>query len=226
MRKKKPTKAESGKKPARAAKPTAESAVEPTAASARSPIAESAVEQPAPTDNGEAVDLVARVAALESELEQTRDLHLRAAAETENARKRADEQSRLARQFALDSFARALIEIPDCLEAALAAVDDKTQGVMLTLRKLMAAFEANGIRTIEPVAGVEFDPSLHQAMTVKPDSAAAPNTVAAVLQKGYTLNGRVLRAAGVVVHRAPADDSAPAAKSPATSPPPQENNNE
>ena len=218
MRKKKPTKAESGKKPARAAKTTAESAVEPTA--------ESAVEQPAPTDNGEPIDLAARVAALESELEQTRDLHLRAAAETENARKRADEQSRLARQFALDSFARALIEIPDCLEAALAAVDDKTQGVMLTLRKLMAAFEANGIRTIEPVAGVEFDPSLHQAMTIKPDSAAAPNTVAAVLQKGYTLNGRVLRAAGVVVHRAPADDSAPAAKSPATSPPPQENNNE
>ena len=218
MRKKKPTKAESGKKPARAAKPTAESAVAPTA--------ESAVEQPAPTDNGESVDLVARVAALESELEQTRDLHLRAAAETENARKRADEQSRLARQFALDSFARALIEIPDCLEAALSAVDDKTQGVMLTLRKLMAAFEANGIRTIEPVAGVEFDPSLHQAMTIKPDSAAAPNTVAAVLQKGYTLNGRVLRAAGVVVHRAPADDSAGAAKSPATSPPPQENNNE
>ena len=218
MRKKKPTKAESGKKPARAAKTTAESA--------RPPTAESAVEQPAPTDDGEAVDLAARVAALESELEQTRDLHLRAAAETENARKRADEQSRLARQFALDSFARALIEIPDCLEAALAAVDDKTQGVMLTLRKLMAAFEANGIRTIEPVAGVEFDPSLHQAMTVKPDSAAAPNTVAAVLQKGYTLNGRVLRAAGVVVHRAPADDSAPAAKSPATSPPPQENNNE
>ena len=218
MRKKKPTKAESGKKPARAAKTTAESAVEPTA--------ESAVEQPAPTDNGEAVDLAARVAVLESELEQARDLHLRAAAETENARKRADEQSRLARQFALDSFARALIEIPDCLEAALSAVDDKTQGVMLTLRKLMAAFEANGIRTIEPVAGVEFDPSLHQAMTVKPDSAAAPNTVAAVLQKGYTLNGRVLRAAGVVVHRAPADDSASAAKSPATSPPPQENNNE
>ena len=217
MRKKKPTKAESGKKPARAAKTTAESAVEPTA--------ESTVES-VPTDNGEPVDLAARVAALESELEQTRDLHLRAAAETENARKRADEQSRLARQFALDSFARALIEIPDCLEAALAAVDDKTQGVMLTLRKLMAAFEANGIRTIEPVAGVEFDPSLHQAMTVKPDSAAAPNTVAAVLQKGYTLNGRVLRAAGVVVHRAPADDSAPAAKSPATSPPPQENNNE
>ena len=217
MRKKKPTKAESGKKPARAAKTTAESAVEPTA--------ESTVES-VPTDNGEPGDLAARVAALESELEQTRDLHLRAAAETENARKRADEQSRLARQFALDSFARALIEIPDCLEAALAAVDDKTQGVMLTLRKLMAAFEANGIRTIEPVAGVEFDPSLHQAMTVKPDSAAAPNTVAAVLQKGYTLNGRVLRAAGVVVHRAPADDSAPAAKSPATSPPPQENNNE
>ena len=226
MRKKKPTKAESGKKPARAAKPTAESAVEPTAESAGAPMAESAVEQPAPTNDGESVDLAARVAALESELEQTRDLHLRAAAETENARKRADEQSRLARQFALDSFARALIEIPDCLEAALAAVDDKTQGVMLTLRKLMAAFEANGIRTIEPVAGVEFDPSLHQAMTVKPDSAAAPNTVAAVLQKGYTLNGRVLRAAGVVVHRAPADDSAPAAKSPATSPPPQENNNE
>ena len=217
MRKKKPTKAESGKKPARAAKTTAASAVEPTA--------ESTVES-VPTDNGESVDLAARVAALESELEQARDLHLRAAAETENARKRADEQSRLARQFALDSFARALIEIPDCLEAALAAVDDKTQGVMLTLRKLMAAFEANGIRTIEPVAGVEFDPSLHQAMTVKPDSAAAPNTVAAVLQKGYTLNGRVLRAAGVVVHRAPADDSAPAAKSPATSPPPQENNNE
>ena len=219
MRKKKPTKAESGKKPARAAKPTAESAVEPTTESADAPTAES-------TDNGEPIDLAARVAALESELEQARDLHLRAAAETENARKRADEQSRLARQFALDSFARALIEIPDCLEAALAAVDDKTQGVMLTLRKLMAAFEANGIRTIEPVAGVEFDPSLHQAMTVKPDSAAAPNTVAAVLQKGYTLNGRVLRAAGVVVHRAPADDSAPAAKSPATSPPPQENNNE
>ena len=217
MRKKKPTKAESGKKPARAAKTTAESAVEPTT--------ESTVES-VPTDNGEPVDLVARVAALESELEQARDLHLRAAAETENARKRADEQSRLARQFALDSFARALIEIPDCLEAALVAVDDKTQGVMLTLRKLMAAFEANGIRTIEPVAGVEFDPSLHQAMTVKPDSTAAPNTVAAVLQKGYTLNGRVLRAAGVVVHRAPADDSAPAAKSPATSPPPQENNNE
>ena len=217
MRKKKPTKAESGKKSARAAKTTAESAVEPTA--------ESTVES-VPTDNGEPIDLAARIAALESELEQARDLHLRAAAETENARKRADEQSRLARQFALDSFARALIEIPDCLEAALAAVDDKTQGVMLTLRKLMAAFEANGIRTIEPVAGVEFDPSLHQAMTVKPDSTAAPNTVAAVLQKGYTLNGRVLRAAGVVVHRAPADDSAPAAKSPATSPPPQENNNE
>jgi molecular chaperone GrpE len=129
------------------------------------------------------------------------DAWLRAKAEAENIRKRAQEDVAKAHKFGIERFATDLLAIRDSLEAALAAenatAENLRNGVELTLRQLDTAFERHQVREINP-AGEKFDPHRHQAISMLP-SDKEPNTVINVLQKGYALNDRVIRPALVTV---------------------------
>ncbi|MBE8158266.1 MAG: nucleotide exchange factor GrpE [Betaproteobacteria bacterium] len=133
-----------------------------------------------------------------------RDLYLRAAAEKENTLKRAEAEIKKARDFALNHFSRGICEVRDCLESAMSGGEKTGEGVALTLKKLTVVMEANGIRPVRPDIGAPFDPELHMAIGFDSGGEHAANTIAAVVQCGYTLNGRVVRAAGVMVGK-PAD---------------------
>lgn len=149
------------------------------------------------------------LAALQAELTDLKarnaeltDQFLRAKAEAENARRRAEEEIAKARKFAIEAFAESLLPVCDSLEAGL-TIKDATpeqirEGAQATLRQLTAALERNKVVAINPVAGSKFDPHQHQAISVVP-SEQEPNTVVAVLQKGYTIAERVLRPALVTV---------------------------
>jgi molecular chaperone GrpE len=132
------------------------------------------------------------------------DAWLRAKAETENVRRRAQEDISKASKFAVDRFARELLAVKDSLEAALAAetlsVESLRSGTELTLKQLAMAFEKFALAEINPL-GERFDPHRHQAISVV-ESQQDPNTVVSVLQKGYLLADRVLRPALVVVAKA------------------------
>ncbi len=147
------------------------------------------------------VDLAARVAELET---QVRDVQLRAQAEIQNIQKRAEREAENARKFALERFAAALIDVVDNLERALDATpsSEATQalreGVQLTHKSFLDALKRNGVEQVNPL-GEPFNAELHQAVSMQPSTTAEPNTVTAVLAKGYTLSGRLLRAAMVVV---------------------------
>jgi molecular chaperone GrpE len=139
------------------------------------------------------------LAEAQAKIEQQRDTMLRAVADAENARKRAQSEAASAQKYALERFAERLLPVMDSLEAALRSGD--TSGVALTLKQLTEALEKSSIRPIEPTAGERFDPHRHQAMAaVEADSE--PNTVVSVLQKGYRLHDRVLRPALVTVAKA------------------------
>ena len=132
------------------------------------------------------------------------DAWLRANAETENVRRRAQEEVTKASKFAAEKFASAMLPVKDSLEAAL-AIDNQTaealrEGVALTLKQLVAAFESASLSEENPL-GEKFDPNKHQAISTV-DSDAEPNTVVTVLQKGYLLNERVIRPAMVMVAKA------------------------
>lgn len=129
------------------------------------------------------------------------DAWLRAKAETENVRRRAQDDISKATRFAAEKFATAMLPVKDSLEAAL-AVDNQTleklrEGVELTLKQLASAFEGSGLQEEDPV-GQKFDPNRHQAITTV-ESDQEPNTVVTVLQKGYLLHDRVIRPALVIV---------------------------
>ena len=139
----------------------------------------------------------------EQQAQQHYDAWLRAKAEADNIRKRAQADVANAHKYAVETFAAELLPVHDSLEAALAA-DNATfealrQGVELTLKQLDAALAKSSIKEINPV-GEKFDPHKHQAMTTV-ESDKAPNTVVHVLQKGYLLNDRVLRPALVTVSK-------------------------
>jgi len=129
------------------------------------------------------------------------DAWLRAKAETENVRRRAQEDIAKAAKFAIDRFARELLAVKDSLEAALgietASVESFRSGTELTLRQLVSAFEKSALTEVNPI-GEKFDPHRHQAISVV-ESEQEPNTVVTVLQKGYLLADRVLRPALVIV---------------------------
>ncbi len=133
------------------------------------------------------------------------DAWMYAKAETENVRRRAQQDIDTARKFAVESFSSELLPVKDALEMALAvenaSVESLKSGVELTLKQLNNVFEKFSIREINPV-GAKFDPHLHQAMAMV-ESDAEPNTVVNVMQKGYLLNERVLRPALVSVAKAP-----------------------
>ena len=137
--------------------------------------------------------------------EQNWEMYLRAQADLENARRRAERDIEKAHKFALEEFAQELLGVKDSLELGLGAEDadaDKLrEGSALTLKMLTQVMEKFAIQAVDPL-GEEFDPNLHQAMTMQESAEHAPNTVIAVMQKGYLLNDRLLRPAMVIVAKA------------------------
>jgi molecular chaperone GrpE len=139
-------------------------------------------------------------------------------AEMENLRKRAQRDVEQARKFAVERFAGELLNVRDSLEMGLAAASEAQgedqvtrlrEGKEMTLKQLDGVFEKFGLEVIDPVGDV-FNPELHEAMAMQPSADHKPDTVISVVQKGYLLNGRLLRPARVLVARAPdpeGDDS-------------------
>jgi molecular chaperone GrpE len=155
-----------------------------------------------PTQPSAEPTLDERFAALEARHTEVSDAYLRAKAEAENTRRRAEEDVSKARKFAIESFAESLLPVRDSLEAAIAIPDASNEqlleGVHATLRQLAQALERNKVVQIAPPAGTRFDPHHHQAISVVPAEQDA-NTVVTVLQKGYLIADRVLRPALVTV---------------------------
>ncbi len=153
--------------------------------------------------------LSAKVAELESQLQEAKEQALRAVAEAQNVRRRAEQDVEKAHKFALEKFAGDMLPVADNLERAVASFegsDDSAkpmlEGVELTLKTLMDALTRHKLEAVNP-EGEPFDPQLHQAMSMVENPNAEPNTVLNVFQKGYTLNGRLVRPAMVVVSKAP-----------------------
>jgi len=175
-------------------------------------LAESLAEEPAA--QGEAEDAAAAgpdIAALEAENADLKDRLLRAAAEMENTRKRAERKAADDARYAVSSFARDMLEVSDNLrravatlkpeerEAAADGVRAMAEGVEMTERQLLATFERHGIKEITPKPGERFDPNLHEAMFEVPGTEHPTGSVVHVLEAGYMIGDRLLRAARVGV---------------------------
>jgi molecular chaperone GrpE len=146
------------------------------------------------------------VDALRREAEEQRDRYLRAVAELDNFRKRSAREIDTARKFGAERLALSILPVRDSLEAGISAAEQAgesalVEGQRATLRLLDEAFAASGIREIAPY-NEPFDPNKHEALSLVSAPDAAPNTVVDVVQKGYELNDRLLRAAKVLVSRA------------------------
>jgi molecular chaperone GrpE len=175
--------------------------------------------QPGSRDSDATDGAGSAVTALRAELTEAqelartqRDLYLRAAAELDNVRKRAQRDIESAHRFALERFAAELLAVHDSLalgvrNSAAADVATLQSGQLATLKLLERAFERFSILPIEP-AGQRFDPGLHEAVLIQETHEAAPDTVLTVVQPGYELNGRLLRPARVVVAKAPTGGTA------------------
>ena len=157
---------------------------------------------PAPAAAPAEPDAQQKLNELEAKHAEVSDAYLRAKAESENTRRRAEEEISKARKFAIEAFAESLLPVKDSLEAAIAipaaTPEQLLEGVHATLRQLTAALERNKVIEINPAAGARFDPHQHQAISVVPAEQEA-NTVVVVLQKGYLIAERVLRPALVTV---------------------------
>jgi molecular chaperone GrpE len=154
-------------------------------------------------------ELETALLAAETKLAEQKDSVMRAVANADNSRKRAEGEIDKARKFALEKFASELLPVADNLERALQvanpedeAIKPIVEGVDLTLKSFIGTFEKFGMKLIDP-QGQPFNPELHQAMSMQENADLPPNTVMAVMQKGYELNGRLLRPAMVMVTRAP-----------------------
>jgi molecular chaperone GrpE len=155
------------------------------------------------------VELEAAVIEAQTKLVDQKDSVMRAIAEADNARKRAQGEIDKARKFALEKFAGELLPVADNLERALQVANPENEaikpivdGVELTLKSFFSTIEKFGMSVIDP-QGQPFNPEKHQAMSMQEDTELPPNTVLAVMQKGYEINGRLLRPAMVLVTRAP-----------------------
>ncbi|SPW25927.1 Heat shock protein B25.3 [Edwardsiella tarda] len=153
----------------------------------------------------------ARIAELEAQLkvmaDKERDIMLRARAEMDNVRRRAEQDVEKAHKFALEKFSSELLPVIDNLERALEVADKSNselvsmiEGVELTLKSLLDVVRKFGVEQVAEV-NVPFNPDVHQAMTMLPSEEHAPNQVMMVMQKGYTLNGRLIRPAMVAVSK-------------------------
>ncbi|HZV63421.1 MAG TPA: nucleotide exchange factor GrpE [Telluria sp.] len=173
------------------------------------------VSQPAPTPaEGESIPvsaataepgLEAQLSAAEAKLAEMHDAFMRAKAEGENIRRRAQEDVSKAHKFAIESFAEAMVPVRDSLEMALKvetpSIESLKEGVEMTLKQLTSAFEKNRLVEVLPAPGDKLDPMKHQAVAVVPADQEA-NTVVNVLQKGYMIADRLLRPAIVTAAQA------------------------
>src|SRR5688500_2356976 len=167
--------------------------------------------QPHPPQDGEK-SLEQLLAETQAKMEQQRESLMRAVAEAENARKRAQTDASNNQKYAIERFADSLLPVVDSLEAALAAASQAPananseallRGVEVTLKQLLTALERARVTPIAAAPGERFDPYRHQAMATV-ESGAEPNTIVNVMQKGYNLHDRVLRPALVSVAKEPA----------------------
>ncbi len=159
--------------------------------------------QPAEDGAGEGPDADPALAEAQARADENWDRYLRAAAELENVRKRASRDVENAHKFALERFGKELLAVRDTLEMGLAAADNASvesllEGKAATLKMLTTILEQFGIDEVDP-AGEPFDPELHEAISMQPSDSVEPGSVVTVVQKGYTLNGRLLRPAMVIV---------------------------
>lgn len=153
-------------------------------------------------------DLAAKIEALEAKAQENWDHFVRTKAEMDNMRRRTERDLENAHKFALERFAQELLPVKDSLELGLAAAQEEgadvaklLEGTEMTLRMLESAMEKFHIKVVDPL-DEPFNPDLHQAMSMIEVADKAPNTVINVMQKGYTLNDRLVRPAMVVVSRA------------------------
>ncbi|MDG1064675.1 MAG: nucleotide exchange factor GrpE [Luminiphilus sp.] len=153
------------------------------------------------------VNLEDATAQLEADLAEAKDAALRAQADAVNVQRRAEQEVDKARKFALERFVSELLPVVDNMERALeAAGSDEAmkplvEGVELTQKSLIDALQKHGVETVDPM-GEPFDPQIAQAMSMVENPEVEPNTVIAVMQKGYQLNGRLVRPAMVMVSKA------------------------
>jgi molecular chaperone GrpE len=149
------------------------------------------------------------LAAAEAKAQENWNSYMRAVAELENFRKRSEREIDNARKYGIERFAQEIVTVGDALEAGIQAGTANPgpallEGARATLRELHRAFEKAGIKIIDP-AGQPFDPNWHEAMAVQESAEQPGNTVLSVIQKGYSLNGRLLRPARVIVSKATTD---------------------
>jgi molecular chaperone GrpE len=183
--------------------PASENQATQAAPETEAPAAESAEQEPT------LAQLQAKLAEAEQKAQENWDKAVRTVAEMENLRKRTQRDLESAHKFALENFAKALLPVLDSLVLGLQAaagdspeVQKFREGSELTLKQFEAVFDKFNIETIDPL-GQPFNADQHQAMMMQEMEGAAPNTVVNVFQKGYMLNGRLLRPAMVVVAKAP-----------------------
>lgn len=155
------------------------------------------------------VDAAPTLESLQAKADENWDRYLRAMAEADNIRKRASRDIEHAHKFALENFSKDLLAVKDSLEMGLAAADTADAESLLagseaTLKLLAGSLERFGISEIDP-EGEPFDPERHEAMTMQPSAEVEPGSVLTVIQKGYVLNGRLLRPARVIVASEPAE---------------------
>ena len=169
---------------------------------------------PAEDSTEVAAESADQITALLDQVAEYQDSYLRAKAEVDNIRKRAETEVANARKFALEGFIRELLTVKDSLEMAL-AVDQQSvseagnrgvsEGLELILRQLESVFANFSVETVEPEVGDKLDPDQHQAMSVEESQDIPPNCVSKVIQKGYSLNNRLLRPAMVLVAKLPGE---------------------
>lgn len=157
----------------------------------------------------DAAELVSQISALSLEIEQGKEQSTRIQAEMQNVRRRAEQDVEKAHKFGVEKFAGDMVTVVDNLERALEAIpaEDESlkaarEGIELTLKSMLDGLTRHHVVSLDP-AGEPFDPKFHQAMTMVPNPDMEPNTVMEVFQKGYTLHGRLVRPAMVVVSKAP-----------------------
>ena len=169
------------------------------------PEAEAAPAQPTAAADGAGPSLEEQLASTEARLAEMHDAFMRAKADGENIRRRAQEDVAKAHKFAVESFAEAMVPVKDSLEMALKVeaptLESLKEGVEMTLKQLNSAFEKNRLLEILPAQGDKLDPNKHQAVAVVPAEQEA-NTVVSVLQKGYMIADRLLRPAIVTAAQA------------------------
>jgi molecular chaperone GrpE len=169
----------------------------------------------APTPDDELEAVRRELEAAQAKVNESRDLHLRATAELDNFRKRAERDMAAARKYGVEKIASELLDVRDNLERGLDAAKAQGQeasavadGMDLTLKQLVGVMERYGVTQLDP-KGEPFNPEWHQAMSTLEKADVAPNTVVEVMQKGYRLHDRLLRPALVIVSKAPAAGTAP-----------------